>query len=116
MSELHLPWLEATILLPLVGAACVRRVRDAERARHWCLCFATLAFICAFCAWQDFESLGREEADDRWHLLSRVFSEPVLVIDELSGHLLPLIALLYALTIAATARTKARRFSFSLTL
>jgi NADH-quinone oxidoreductase subunit M len=40
----------------------------------------------------------------------------VFVIDELSGHLLPLIALLYALTIAATARTKGRRFSFPLTL
>ncbi|HWB12187.1 MAG TPA: proton-conducting transporter membrane subunit [Pirellulales bacterium] len=116
MSELHLPWLEAAVLLPLIGAICLTRERDPERARHWCLFFAVAAFCCVFCAWLDFESLEAERANDGWRLLSPIFEEPVLVIDELSGPLSSLTALLYALAVAATARTKARRFSFRLTL
>jgi NADH-quinone oxidoreductase subunit M len=116
VSELHLPWLEAAVLLPLIGTVCLSRQRDPERARHWCLFFAVAAFCCVFGGWLDFETLGAEQADDGWHLLSPLFQDPVLVIDELSGLLSSLTALLYALAIAATARTKARRFSFRLTL
>lgn len=116
MSNLHLPWLAAAVLGPLVGAACVGRIRDGERARQWSLFFAGFAFVAAFGAWQDFESLHINEARDGWHIFTRIFGAEALVVDELSVPLLPLIALLYALTIAATARTKARRFSFALTL
>ena len=66
MSELHLPWLEAAVLAPLIGAAFVKRQRDPERARQWALGFSAIAFCCAFGAWQDFESLHSDQADDRW--------------------------------------------------
>ena len=35
MSELHFPWLELAILLPLLGAGVVGRMESPERARHW---------------------------------------------------------------------------------
>ncbi len=112
MTELHLPWLEISILLPLLGAVWVSRVRDAELARRVCLVFATLTFLCAVGEWQDFDFLHVPEADDRGHFLTWLFGHPVLVIDQLSAPLLPLTALLFLLTAVATLRTKIRRFSF----
>jgi len=112
MTELHLPWLEISIVLPLLGAAWVSRVRDAELARRVCLVFATLTFLCAVGEWQDFDFLHVPEADDRGHFLTWLFGHPVLVIDQLSAPLLPLTALLFLLTAVATLRTKIRRFSF----
>src|SRR5438132_8128986 len=104
MTELHFPWLEAAILIPLVGAGWVGRWQDAILARKWCLVFSGMTFICAASAWQDFELLHASQADDRWHLLSRLVGREVFVIDQLSAPLLPLMALLYYLTIAATLR------------
>lgn len=112
MSELHLPWLEISILLPLIGSIWVSRVADADEARRVCLVFAALTFACAFGEWQDFDYLHVSEADDRWHFLQRIVGHPILVIDHLSAPLLPLAALLFLLTAVATLRTKIRRFSF----
>ena len=56
------------------------------------------------------------EAGDRGHLLSRLARGEVLIVDQLSAPLLPLVALLYLLTTIATVRAKIRRFSFSLSL
>ena len=112
MTELHFPWLEASVLIPLVGGICVGRLRDADLARKWCLVFCTLAFVMAIGAWQDFYLLHATQADDRWHLMSRLFGREVFVIDQLSAPLLPLVALLYFLTAMSTLRIKIRRFSF----
>lgn len=112
MTELHLPWLEISILLPLVGAIWVSRIRDAEQARRVCLVFAALTFSCAVGEWQDFDFLHVAEADDAGHLLTSIVGHPVLVIDQLSAPLLPLTSLLFLLTAVATLRTKIRRFSF----
>jgi NADH-quinone oxidoreductase subunit M len=120
MSELHLPWLEAAILIPLVGAAVVCRMRNADQARLWAMCFTGLAFVCAVGTWQDFHylqsSVNALQADDRWHLFRRLFGREVLVVDQLSAPLLPLVALLYFLTTLTTLRTKIRRFSFGWSL
>lgn len=116
MRELHLPWLEAAILILLLGAAWLARVSDANRARKWCLFFSGLAFLCVAGAWQDFQTLHAREADDRWHLLARLCGQEIFVIDQLSAPLLPMTALVYLLTIGATLRTKMRRFSFAWTL
>ena len=112
MAELHFPWLEASVLIPLVGGIFVGRLRDADLARKWCLVFCMFAFVMTLGAWQDFYLLHATQADDRWHLMSRLFGRELFVIDQLSAPLLPLVALLYFLTAMSTLRVKIRRFSF----
>jgi NADH-quinone oxidoreductase subunit M len=116
MSELHFPWLELTVFVPLAGALAVSRLRDAETAQKWCLAICGLTLACAIGAWQDFHWLHASEAHDRWDLLAKLTGRDLLVLDELSAPLLPLSALLYLLTTLATLRSKVRRFSFTSTL
>ncbi len=116
MKELHLPWLEISILCPLVGAACAARIRDFETARKCCLGFSALTVLCTTGTWLDFEGLHATAADDRGHFLSFIFDREVLAVDQLSAPLLPLVSLIFFLTAIATLRTKVRRFSFPLSL
>lgn len=116
MTELHLPWLELAILLPLFGSLVVSQLHDGDRARRFGLAFSGAVLLCTLGAWQDFLTLSAFEAHDRWDIVRQVFHRDVLVIDELSAPLLPLAALLYFLTQLATLRTKVHRFSFASTL
>lgn len=113
MTELHMPWLELTILVPLLGAAFVSRMRDPDQARRVSLVFTTFAFILALGAWLDFIWLDATQADDRGHMLAVFMGRELLVIDQLSAPLLSLAALLYFFMTIATLRTKIRRFSFA---
>lgn len=113
MNELHFPWIELAILLPLLGAAWVMRVRDSARAHWQSLVVTTLAFLAALFASQDFYSLHIFRAQDGWHLMSRLIGRELFAIDELNAPLIPLIAMLFFLTNLATGRTKAARFSFA---
>lgn len=116
MSELHFSWLELSVLVPLVGAAVVRRVRDAELARKTAVGFALLALLGTLAAWQDYRTLSTFSAHDPWDLGHLTTGRDLLVIDAISAPLLTLTALLYLLTMIITLRTKLRRFSFSWTL
>ena len=113
MNELHYPWIELAILLPLLGAGWVARIRDPIVARWHCLAFAGLAFLASAGETADFYSLHIHQAEDHWHLMTRLIGRELFVIDELSAPLIPLTALLYLLTALATLRTKVPRFSFS---
>ena len=113
MPELHFPWIEIAILLPLLGAGWVARIRDPISARRHCLVFATLAFMSAAAEAQDFYSLNIHQATDHWHLMTKFIGRELFAIDELSAPLVPLTALLYLLTALATLQTKVPRFSFS---
>lgn len=116
MNHLHFAWLEAAILLPLAGAVAVFRMRNPIQARQTSVLFSGLAAICSIGAWQDFFTLHAEVANDRWDLVSQLCGARYLVIDEFSAPLLPLVALLYFLTILATLSTKLKRFNFAWTL
>lgn len=116
MAELHLPLLELTILIPLVGAAIVSRLRDPSRARLWAVGFTAATLLAALAAWQDFQLLHVKQADDRWHLMTQLLGGELFSVDQLSAPLLPLSALLYFLTTVTTMKTKIRRFSFAWTL
>ncbi len=116
MTDLHLPWLEGTILLALLGALAVSRARDPHQGRTWCLIASGLVLLGTTGAWLDFEQIHAVQADDAWHLLSRLVGHEILVIDQLSAPLLPLVAMLYFLTTLTTLGTKVRRFSFASTL
>ena len=112
MTELHFPWLELAVLIPLLGALRVWRLTNDHDEYRWSIAFQALTLGCALAAWQDFNLLHVEQADDRWHFLQRIFGRPILVMDHFSAPLLPLAALQFLLVTVATLRTKVRRFSF----
>jgi len=121
MSELHFPWLEASILTALIGAIWVGLVRDQFVASRYSLFFTTLVLITTTGAWIDYEFInpygtGPSEAQDYWNPLTKLLGREVFVIDPLSSPLLSLVALLYFLVSLTTLRTKIRRFSFAWTL
>lgn len=114
MSLLELPWLEAALLVALVGAPAVSRLRNPNRAFGWGAALMSAVFACTFVAWLAFY-LGSSDGAGRG-LQERLFGRPVLELDELSAPLVPAVALLHLLTVLATPRTKMRRFSVAWSL
>lgn len=110
MLELHLPWLELTILTPLIGAAVVRLTRDPGAAWRRGLIVTGMALVMALGAWEDFQTLHVFEAHDHWDIVTPLLGPEAVVIDELSAPLLPLAALLHFLITLATPRTMTSRF------
>jgi NADH-quinone oxidoreductase subunit M len=116
MSQLHLPWLELSVLIPLIGAIWVGCLRDREKAHLQSTIVCAVAFLCAIGEWIDFSRLSTFEAHDHWDVLQMIFHRDLFVVDELTAPLLPLAALLYLMTVLSTLRTKVNRFSFGWTL
>ena len=116
MSELHLPWLGLTVLVPLAGAIVVSLMKDRDRARQVSVAIGVATLICACGEWIDFAMLHSFEAHDHWDIFQLFFANDAFVVDELSAPLIPLGALLYLTTILTTLRTKVNRFSFGWTL
>jgi NADH-quinone oxidoreductase subunit M len=114
MTILHIPWIELAILLPLVGAFWVRRLRDPDVAREHSLWISGLSLVCTCAAWLSLDTSGHSTAlaREQWDFVARWHLD-IFVVDELSAPLLPLAALLFLLTELATLRTKVRRFSFA---
>ncbi len=113
MTELHLPWLELSVILLLTGAIAVRWVTSAERARVYTLAVLGASLICNLSAWVDFARMHIFEAHDRWDLLHALFGVDLLIVDEFSAPLLMLTTLLSFLTVLSTLRTKVQRVPFS---
>ncbi|MEZ6134449.1 MAG: proton-conducting transporter membrane subunit [Pirellulaceae bacterium] len=113
MPELHFPWMEVAILVPLLGALVVRWIRNRETAHQATIWTCALAFALELGEWIDFSTLGKFEAHDHWDFFTTVFHSQTFVIDELSAPLLPLGALIYLVTILSTLRTKVGRMSLS---
>src|SRR5260370_42018226 len=103
MSAPHLPWLEAAILVPLLGALVVGRLRDETAALRWCLGCAGLTLFCTLGAWLDFAWFGPAEGGGQG-ALARWLGGRFPVIDAFSAPLLPLMSLLHLLTAIATLR------------
>jgi NADH-quinone oxidoreductase subunit M len=116
MPELHFPWLEFAILMPLFGAIFVWWLGDRQAARNWSILFCGLTLFFASGEWIDFMIVGEFEAHDHWDVFTLLFHQDIFVVDELSAPLLPLGALIYLVTVLSTPRTKAARFSFAWTL
>jgi NADH-quinone oxidoreductase subunit M len=109
---LSLPWLEAALLVPLVGALAVGRMRDPMRAARAGTAFAAATFFLSAIAGYA-AAAGYSVA---WDVQTRLFGNRPFTLDGLTGPLVPVIALLHLLTAAATARTRMRRFSFAWSL
>jgi NADH-quinone oxidoreductase subunit M len=115
MNLLQLPWLELAVVVPLIGALWVSRLRDPYAAHRWCLAFTGAGLIFAVLASLAFYYPPPAEAV-RFDLLPYELGRQYLRLDELSAPLLPVVALLHFLTAFATTRTKMRRFSFTWSL
>ena len=116
IPELHFPWLECSILLPLLGAVACGLLRDPVRSQRIAVICGVLTLFCTTGEWLDFAMIGSFEAHDHWDMVQWIFHKDIFVIDELSAPLLPLTSLLYLMTMVSTLRTKLGRFSFGLTL
>jgi NADH-quinone oxidoreductase subunit M len=116
MQELHLPWLELSVAIPVIGAIVVGFLKSQEVAHRVSVAICTLTLLCAVGEWLDFATLGTFEAHDHWDVIEFVFHKDIFVIDELSAPLLSLAALVYLMTVLSTLRTKVHRFSFGWTL
>lgn len=110
---LHLPWLELSIVTPLIGVLLVLRTADPEEARRRTLYVTLATLVLALGAWEDFGTLHAFEAHDHWSPATTYFGDDAVVIDELSAPLLPFASLLFFLTTLSTLKTKVRRFPFA---
>ena len=111
MQELHLPWLELSVLIPLVGAITIGLIKNRNTAYLQCVAICILTFLCALGECIDFMTLHIFEAHDHWDLLESIFHRDIFVIDELNAPLLPLASLLYLMMILSTLKTKLGRLS-----
>ncbi len=116
MPELHMPWLEVSIAIPLLSAFVVGLSRERESARRLCVLVCGATVLVTVAEWIDFAAMNVFEARDRWDWIGTIVHRNVLVVDELSAPLLSLVALVYFLTVLSTLRTKVGRFSFGWTL
>jgi NADH-quinone oxidoreductase subunit M len=112
MTSLHFPWLAAVVLLPLLGAIWVRRLRNPDTARAHSVLVAGLTLAVAIGAWVDFAIHEGAAAHDP----GAAFGQAWFVVDSLSASLLPLAALLYVLTLLATLGSKVRHLPFASSL
>src|SRR5262245_38694625 len=106
---LPLPWLELAIMVALVGALFVSRLRDPIRAWRWGLMFTGGVLLCAALSCLGLYLCRLKGVEGGWSFESHLFGREQLSVDELSAPLLPLVALLHFLTALATGRTKMRR-------
>ncbi|MBX3441136.1 MAG: oxidoreductase [Planctomyces sp.] len=112
MSELHFPWLEAGVLLPLIGLLSLIGCRDSEQVRRRTILTLSITLLTTLGAAIDFFQNGSRAAHDHWDALRQLAGRDVLMIDALSAPLLPLTAMLSLVTALSTPSTKRRRFPF----
>jgi NADH-quinone oxidoreductase subunit M len=116
MTALYLPWLEIAILLAVLGAMGVSRVRDPQRAARLGTAFTGTTFLCTVLAWAAFALDVPPVAEEAWSAQTYLWGRQLFDLDDLSAPLVVVVALLHFLTALATPRTKMRRFSFSWSL
>lgn len=116
ITDLHLPWLELAIFSPLVVAAICIFLGAVHRNRQLAVVTSWLTVAFTVGEWLDFNALGTLTAEDPHSLIRWFLGRDLFVVDELSAPLLPMIAVLFALVILTTMRSKASRFSFGLAM
>ena len=113
MTELHLPWLEGAILLPLLGAFWVSLAKTTDSTHRRAAVISAVTLLLAVGEALDYAWLGSFAVHDHWDLSRGFLAWEGLVIDALSAPLVPLAALVYWVMVLATPREKAQRFTFS---
>jgi NADH-quinone oxidoreductase subunit M len=112
MPTFHFPWLDLSILSPIVGWFALLILKNRDKARIATIVFTLLALIFAVGEWIDFSTLNTFEAEEAGSLIVTIFSHHTLVVDELSAPLLPLTALGFFMVVLSTLKSKHLRFPF----
>jgi NADH-quinone oxidoreductase subunit M len=116
MPELHGPWLEIAIFLPLIAALFLGFINDSTWSWRVSSMIAGLVTVVTVVDWLDFLTLKSFEAHDPSSLAQSLFGREVIVVDEFNVPLLALSSLLYFAVIWLTPSSKRERFPFGLTL
>ncbi|WP_153557062.1 proton-conducting transporter transmembrane domain-containing protein [Roseimaritima sediminicola] len=116
MTELHFPWIEVSILTPLLGAVWIHLLGARASVLRHAIAIASVTFALTVGELLDFILLGAFEAHDRRLFLDWLFDRDIFVVDELSAFQLPLAALIFLVIIMSTLRTKSPRFSLKAAL
>lgn len=103
MNILSCPWLEAAILLPLLGIVPLFVIRKPEDSCLYSLIVTAGTLLCAMAAWLGFHF----DTSLLW-----TYDHDTFRLDTLSAPLFAVVALLHFLVVLATARTKMPRVSF----
>jgi NADH-quinone oxidoreductase subunit M len=112
MLGLHFPFLEVTLLVPLLGCLFLLGKQKVEANRKKSLWIASATLVFATATWFDFATLHVFEAHDDWSFVQWLFGREILIVDELSAPLLPLTALVFLFTLTATVGQKVSSFSY----
>ncbi len=116
MKELHFPWMEVSILLPLIGSLIVYLLRRTDLAYRLGVLITGLCVLLTIGESIDFGMLHTFAAHDHWDIFTLLFHRDVFVIDELSAPLLPMAAIVYFVVVLSTLKTQIPRFSLPWTL
>ena len=100
-----IPWYDLVPLLPLLGAVVLLGNPNPQCARDICLWISGITLALATIL-----HLANIPANTSW--LGNISGAELIHIDEFSGPLLPLTALIYFVTLLATVGHKAKKFSF----
>src|SRR5262245_11502431 len=99
MNLFVIPWLELAVFVPLVGATVAVCLRDPKAAARCGIGFTAATLVCAIIAWVGHESGAAPGGGAAWDVLPRLLGRQLLVVDQLSAPLLPLVALLHFLAV-----------------
>jgi NADH-quinone oxidoreductase subunit M len=116
MPELHGPWLEIAIFLPVIAMLFVGMIPSSSWRWRSSSLVSGLVFGITMVDWIDFLSLRTFEAHDPYSLSQSLFGREFIVVDEFNAPLLALSAWLYFAVILLTPSSKRERFPFCLTL
>jgi NADH-quinone oxidoreductase subunit M len=116
MPELHGPWLEIAIFLPLLAMPLIGMMPSSIWRWRISSSVAGIVFGITMIDWLDFRSLRTFEAHDPFSLSQSLFGREFIVVDEFNAPLLTLSAWLYFAVVLMTPSSKRERFPFCLTL
>lgn len=116
MNVFYVPWLELTILVPLVGGLLALLSRESGASQRWGLAVTAGTLASAALAWLGHQTGASPNGAARWDVFPALFGFRLYEIDELSAPLVPLVALLHFLTVLGTTGSKGYRMSFPLLL
>lgn len=110
-----MPWLLASIIVPVCSAVWVRQQRDTAVARRMAVTLAVVVVLLVCAAVIDFYLAGQQHFAVAGDPASSWLDQSILALDELNSLLLPYAALLFLLLFIAAPRVKMKQFSLART-
>jgi NADH-quinone oxidoreductase subunit M len=112
MNLFAVPWLELTVLVPIVGAVGAACCRDGGVRRQWGSAATAAALLCALLTWLGHESGGSAA----WEAIPSLLGFRLFALDGLSAPLLPLVALIAFLIAHSATGPDGSRWNVALLL